>query len=151
MGKLLVVSGADFAENGMSLVNLDEEKLNKIKQVLAQNFYEGVRYGSPYADGVPGVSSNNRDAFGGINASSFDSVPFILTPKTGCKIAPVQNSTNPSSTRWALSWTTNAVTFDSFATYPYIGGNLAYTDDSILSSGKTIWDFVDIALVPEES
>jgi len=146
MGKLLVIKGADFSTNGTPIVDHDAEKLNKIKQVLEENFYELSRYGSPYATNAPSLTSNNRSAFGGINASQIDFVPFVITPKTGCKIAAIQNDANNTQTKRNLSWSTEPVTFDQFTTYPIIGGNLAYSSDGAISANTPIWEFIDVAL-----
>lgn len=148
MGTILKVKNADFSENGMDLFTA--KPIDIIKSALETGYYENLRYSSGYVSFPPSTNGGgNRNAFGGIDASSFDSIPFVLFPKAGCKIAPCQSNEDNTQYRWNLAWTTSARVFDSFSTYPKIGANLAYSNDASIAAGTSIWDFVDVALEPE--
>lgn len=150
MGKMLIIKGADFSTNGTPIVNHDIEKLNAIKTVLESNYYEHMRYGNAdNIQGPPSISGDTRNAFGNINASVYGLSPFVVTPKNGCKMVPVQST--GSTGIFPFEWTTDAATFTNFETYPYIGANLAYSDDATIPSNTSIWDFIDIALAEQLS
>lgn len=145
---MLVVSGADFSENGVPFVDPDEAKLLKIKAAIEAVYVQHKYYSTSYVPAKPSNNGNNRNAFGRLVADDIDSVAFTITPKTGCKIAPIQanGETSSSSHRWSIKWRTTSVTFNNFDTYQYMGCNVAYSDDSDIASGTSIWDFIDIEL-----
>lgn len=141
---MLIIKGANFSANGTPIVDPSEETLNAIKCAIEAHYFEGSRYNSGYSNSKPNTGATNRNSFGNMTADGFGVSSFVITPKSGCKIAPLQSG---STYRWTLAWTTDPVTYDSFDTYPYIGGNLAFSDDSTISSGTSIWDFIDVSLV----
>lgn len=149
MGTVLVVKGADFSENGVMFIDPNEAKLDKIKNAIESVYVEHKYYSTAYVPASPVNNGTTRNAFGRLTAEDIDFVPFVVTPKTGCKIAPIQanGGTSSSEKRWkSLSWKTNAITFENFDTYPFMGCNVAYTDDSSIASGTSIWDFIHVSL-----
>ncbi len=145
MGKMLVIKGADFSTNGTPIVDPDIEKLNAIKTAIEAKYYEHLRYANANTvQNPPSQSGNTRNSFGNLNASVNGLSPFVVTPKNGCKIVPLQSA--GSTGIFPFTWTTDAVTFTNFETYPYIGANIAYSNDAEIPSNTSIWDFIDIAL-----
>ena len=126
-------------------------RLEYIKSVLESKYVEHKRYsipaGSGYIDGAPNYSDNKRNGDGLVVADSLF-VPFIVTPKTGMKVVCYQSGTS-SSVYKTPAWSTDAYTYTDFATYPRIGMNLAYSDDRVIPTELTLWDFIDASLVTE--
>ena len=142
MGKLLVIKGADFSANGIQIV---DHALKEIRNAIENTYKEHLRFQSSYGSMYPNIDSNNRNAFGCFDASSFQ--PFVITPKAGCKIAPLQ--WHDTSARFRpIAWETSPVVFSDFSTLIYVGANVAYTDDSNIPDNTSVWDFIDVALVP---
>lgn len=144
MGKLLLVQGADFSTNGMPIVQPVDPNLAAIKNAIENSYNVHLRFSSAYGEITPSTSANNRNAFGCFDASNF--VPFIITPKAGCKIAPLQWVGQQS--RWdVFEWTTEPVSFYDFSTFIYVGANLAYTTDADIPLNTSVWDFIGVSLV----
>lgn len=142
---MLIIKGADFSTNGTSIVDPAAEKLNAIKSAIEEEYHEHLRFGSGKTNAKPPKESGDtRNAFGAFDAAARDLSPFIVTPKTGCKIVPVQSDGNTA--RFSFTWKTGAVTFDNFSTYPNVGANLAYSNDDTIPTGTSVWEFIDVAL-----
>lgn len=142
MGKMLVVSGADFSENGTSIIDEKRVLLNNFKAALEANLLEHKAYGS--AKGSPTQNNTARYAVNRTNASIINYLSFVVTPKTGYKFVPIQQ--NGSSSHISFTWKTSAYTYRDLEAYPIVGFNLANTSDTDLQSGMSLWDFIDVAL-----
>ena len=147
MGTILKVKNADFSENGMTLI---APKLKKIKTAFESLYAEHKRFTSERGntDGGGDNYNYNRSRSGMINAYENELVPFILIPKNGYKFVPIQSTGNGTGTaKFSFSWVTTAIQFTEFDTYPFIGVNLAYSNDAAIPSEKSIWDFIDVELI----
>ena len=142
MGKMLVVSGADFSENGTPIIDEKRVLLNNFKAALEANLLEHKAYGS--ANGSPTQNNTARYAVKKTNASIINYLSFVVTPKAGYKFVPIQQ--NGSSSHITFTWKTSAYTYRDLEAYPLVGFNLANTSDTALQSGMSLWDFIDIEL-----
>lgn len=139
-GKVLTILGADFSQNQI----VDKEYyLALIRAALEDAYVEHARYTNGNPLGTPS-SSTSRSACGVVNAEDFDYMEFVVTPKNGFKIVPLQS--DGTTLVYDFSWTTEPVTFRNLSTYMYIGLNLSKEDNSDLPDGMDLWDFIDVSI-----
>lgn len=142
----------EFQDNNLSnyfdyikAVGTYTNPLEKLKAVMETKFYSGYRWGANWIYGDPTTEGNTRAGCGAFTSDMIDGVSFKITPKAGCKMVPLQGS--GSAGRWTFSWLTTAQTYDSFATYPVFGVQVAYSNDAAISASASLWDFIDVELV----
>lgn len=149
MGKYLVINGADFSTNGIPVVDRDAIALEEIRTLIATNF----RANKTFPNGNPNTSTSPNDSTTRCVILAFDALTlglrdFVITPKAGYKIVPMQSKGTAGTAKFTYSWVTEATTFEGFSTYQYVAANLALTTDANIPSGASVWDFIDVTLAP---
>lgn len=147
MGKYLVINGADFSTNGIPVVDKDAIALEEIRNLLETNF----RAKKTFPNGFPTPSTTPNDSQTRCVILAFDALTlglrdFVITPKAGYKLVPMQSKGTAGTAKFTYSWVTAAVTFEGFETYQYVAANLALTSDANIPDGASVWDFIDVAL-----
>lgn len=120
------------------------DPLEKLKAVMESKIFYAKRWGSSTIYNDPNTDGNTRSACGVFSSDMIDGVAFKVTPKSGCKIVPIQCSS--SAGRWSFSWQTTAQVFDNFNTYPVFGVQVAYSNDAAIPTTASLWDFIDVEL-----
>ena len=142
-----------FASNSLvdymeyiKLISMPTDPIERVKAVLEAYYFIGVVYSGAVVTGVPTGANAKRCAVGLITGDMFDNVSFVVTPKAGCRIVPIQSTDQAGSGKYQFTWVTTAVTFSDFTTKPNFGLNLSFTDDSVIPENTSIWDFIDVTL-----